>query len=179
MREALHEATLAEAEGEVPVGCVIVHEGRIVARGHNLREASQDPTTHAELLAVRDAARHLGSWRLSGCEVYVTLEPCPMCAGALVNARVDRVIFATEDPKAGATVTLYTIGSDSRLNHRFAQTAGVLRDEASAMLKRFFARIRAAQKAARHAAKHAAAASEPEILSADDASSRSRRADEE
>jgi len=149
MREALAEAALAEAQGEVPVGCVIVHGGKIIARGHNLREATQDPTTHAELLAIRDAAKVLGSWRLSGCEAYVTLEPCPMCAGALVNARVDRVIFATEDPKAGATVTLYPIGSDPRLNHRFAQTAGVLREPASAMLRGFFARIRLAQRAAR------------------------------
>jgi tRNA(Arg) A34 adenosine deaminase TadA len=151
MREALLEAEAAEREGEVPVGCVIVREGKVIARGHNLREQSQDPTTHAELLAIRDAARALGSWRLSGCEVYVTLEPCPMCAGALVNARVDRVVFATDDPKAGATVTLYGIGSDARLNHRFAQTIGVLREEGAGILKRFFGRIRAAQKAARKA----------------------------
>lgn len=149
MRLALEEAARAEAEGEVPVGCVVVHEGRVIARGHNLREQTQDPTTHAELLAVREAARVLGTWRLSGCEVYVTLEPCPMCAGALVNARVDRVIFATDDPKAGATVTLYAIGADPRLNHRFAQTSGVLRDEASQQLKDFFGRIRKAQREAR------------------------------
>ena len=149
MRAALDEALLAEAEGEVPVGCVIVHEGRIIARAHNLREATQDPTTHAEMLAIRDASRAIGSWRLSGCEVYVTLEPCPMCAGALVNSRVDRVISATEDPKAGATLTLFAIGSDSRLNHRFTQTVGVLKEEASGLLKRFFGRIRAAQKEAK------------------------------
>lgn len=149
MREALDEALLAEAEGEVPVGCVIVHEGRIVARSHNLREATQDPTTHAEILAIREASRVLGSWRLSGCEVYVTLEPCPMCAGALVNSRVTRVISATEDPKAGATLTLFAIGSDSRLNHRFTQTVGVLKEEASQLLKRFFGRIRALQKEAK------------------------------
>jgi tRNA(adenine34) deaminase len=153
MREALAEAEAAEREGEVPVGCVIVHEGRVIGRGHNLREKTQDPTTHAELLAIRQAAQTLGSWRLSGCEVYVTLEPCPMCAGALVNARVDRVVFATEDPKAGATVTLYGIGADPRLNHRFAQTTGVLREEGAGLLKRFFSRIRASQKAARKAAK--------------------------
>lgn len=149
MRAALDEALLAEAEGEVPVGCVIVHEGKIIARAHNLREATQDPTTHAEMLAIRDASRAIGSWRLSGCEVYVTLEPCPMCAGALVNSRVDRVISATEDPKAGATLTLFAIGSDSRLNHRFTQTVGVLKEEASGLLKRFFGRIRAAQKEAK------------------------------
>ena len=149
MRLAIEEAALAEAKGEVPVGCVVVHEGQVIARGHNLREQTQDPTTHAEVLAVRDAARARGTWRLSGCEVYVTLEPCPMCAGALVNARVDRVIFATEDPKAGATWTLYTIGSDTRLNHRFAQTSGVLQAEASRQLKAFFARIRKAQRESR------------------------------
>jgi tRNA(adenine34) deaminase len=149
MREALAEALRAEAEGEVPVGCVIVHEGQVIARGHNLREQTQDPTTHAEVLAIRDAARAIGSWRLSGCEVYVTLEPCPMCAGALVNARVDRVIFATEDPKAGATVSLFGIGTDPRLNHRFAQTSGVLKDEASQVLKEFFGRIRRLQKEAK------------------------------
>lgn len=153
MRLALEEATRAEEEGEVPVGCVIVHEGRVIARGHNLREQTQDPTTHAEVLAIREAARVLGSWRLTGCEVYVTLEPCPMCAGALVNARVERVIFATDDPKAGATVTLYNIGADPRLNHRFAQTVGVLREEGAQKLRDFFGRIRRAQRAAKTAAK--------------------------
>ncbi len=152
MRLALEEAARAADEGEVPVGCVIVHEGRVVGLGHNLREQTQDPTSHAEVLAIRDAARTLGSWRLSGCDVYVTLEPCPMCAGALVNARVDRVIFATEDPKAGATVSLFGIGSDLRLNHRFTQTSGVLKDEASQILKDFFARIRKAQRAAKQKA---------------------------
>ena len=156
MRAALDEALIAEAEGEVPVGCVIVHEGKIIARSHNLREATQDPTTHAEMLAIRDASRAIGSWRLSGCEVYVTLEPCPMCAGALVNSRVDRVISATEDPKAGATLTLFAIGSDTRLNHRFTQTVGVLKDEASGLLKRFFGRIRAAQKEAKRVQREAA-----------------------
>lgn len=162
MRHALEEARRAESEGEVPVGCVVVHEGRVIALGHNLREQSQDPTTHAEVLAIREAARALGTWRLTGCDVYVTLEPCPMCAGALVNARVDRVIFATEDPKAGATVTLYAIGSDSRLNHRFAQTSGVLKDEAAALLRAFFGRIRKAQKAAKKASREALGAELPD-----------------
>jgi tRNA(adenine34) deaminase len=139
---ALDEAKRAEEAGEVPVGCVIVHEGSVIARGHNLREEIQDPTAHAELLALRDAARALGTWRLSGATCYVTLEPCPMCAGALVNARVDRVVFGAEDPKAGATSTLYTIGADLRLNHRFALTAGVRRDESAELLKRFFGSIR-------------------------------------
>ena len=165
MRAAIDEAMLAEAAGEVPVGCVIVHEGKIIARAHNLREATQDPTTHAEMLAIRDASRAIGSWRLSGCEVYVTLEPCPMCAGALVNSRVDRVISATEDPKAGATLTLFAIGSDSRLNHRFTQTLGVLKDEASGLLKRFFGRIRAAQKEAKRIQREAAASAANDVNS--------------
>jgi tRNA(adenine34) deaminase len=139
---ALDEARIAEEAGEVPVGCVIVHEGSVISRGHNLREEIQDPTAHAELLALRDAARALGTWRLSGATCYVTLEPCPMCAGALVNARVDRVVFGAEDPKAGATTTLYTIGTDLRLNHRFALTPGVRRDESAELLKRFFGSIR-------------------------------------
>jgi tRNA(adenine34) deaminase len=143
---ALAQARLAGEAGEVPVGCVIVHEGNVIARAHNLRETIQDPTAHAELIALRDAAKTLGTWRLSGATCFVTLEPCPMCAGALVNARVDRVVYATEDPKAGATTTLYTIGSDLRLNHRFALTTGVRRDEASDMLKKFFGDIRRKQK---------------------------------
>ncbi len=149
MDEALEEARRARDVGEVPVGSVIVHEGKIIARRRNEREAIQDPTAHAELLALRDAATALGTWRLSGATCYVTLEPCPMCAGALVNARVDRVVFATDDPKAGATSTLYPIGSDPRLNHRFALTAGVRKDEASQLLKDFFATIREAQRLAK------------------------------
>lgn len=139
---ALDEARLASDAGEVPVGCVIVHEGIVIARGHNLREEIQDPTAHAELLALRDAARVLGSWRLTGATCYVTLEPCPMCAGALVNARIDRVVYAAEDPKAGATNTLYTIGSDLRLNHRFQLTPGIRRDESAELLRAFFGSIR-------------------------------------
>ncbi len=150
---ALDEARVAEEAGEVPVGCVIVHDGAVIARGHNLREEIQDPTAHAELLALRDAARVLGTWRLSGATCYVTLEPCPMCAGALVNARVDRVVFGAEDPKAGATATLYTIGADLRLNHRFALTGGVRRDESAELLKRFFGGIREKRRRERGEAK--------------------------
>jgi tRNA(adenine34) deaminase len=150
---ALDEARLAEEAGEVPVGCVIVHDGAVIARAHNLREEIQDPTAHAELLALRDAAHALGTWRLSGATCFVTLEPCPMCAGALVNARVDRVVFAAEDPKAGATTTLYTIGTDLRLNHRFALTAGVRRDESAELLKRFFGSIREKRRRERGEAK--------------------------
>ncbi|KPK51259.1 MAG: adenosine deaminase [Myxococcales bacterium SG8_38_1] len=143
MRAAIAEAKLAQGKGEVPVGAVIVHEGKIIGRGHNLRELSQDPTSHAEMIAIRQAAEALGSWRLIDTALYVTLEPCPMCAGALVNARVPRVVWGCNDPKAGATETLYTIGSDPRLNHRFECIPGVLGDECSALLTGFFAAIRA------------------------------------
>lgn len=150
MREALAEASVAEAKGEVPVGAVVVIDGEIVARGHNLRQTTQDPTAHAELVAVRDAAIRLGSWRLPTATVYVTLEPCPMCAGMLVNSRVARVVWGCDDPKAGATKTLYTIGSDSRLNHRFECVPGVLSDECAGVLRSFFERIRKAGRDARN-----------------------------
>ena len=146
MREALAEAAEAEARGEVPVGSVFVRAGAILSRGHNLREAAQDPTAHAELIALRAAAARLGTWRLSGVTAYVTLEPCPMCAGALVNARVDRVVYGATDPKAGATETLYAIGSDARLNHRFELVSGVLAEECGDALTRFFQRIRASRR---------------------------------
>lgn len=142
MREAIAEARLAEGKEEVPVGAVIVHDGKVIGRGHNERELSQDPTTHAEMIAIRQAAKALGSWRLIDTTLYVTLEPCPMCAGALVNARVPRVVWGCNDPKAGATETLYTIGSDPRLNHRFECVPGILGDECSALLTGFFAAIR-------------------------------------
>ena len=142
MRAALAEAAAAARLGEVPVGAVVVMNGRVVGRGRNLRERSQDPSAHAELIDVRAAAARLGTWRLSGATVYVTLEPCPMCAGALVNARVDRVVWGCDDPKAGATRTLFAIGSDPRLNHRFECTPGVLADECAAELSAFFAAVR-------------------------------------
>lgn len=142
MREALAEADAAERRGEVPVGAVIVREGTVIARGHNLRESSQDPTAHAELIAMRAAAARLGSWRLEGTTCFVTLEPCPMCAGALVLSRVARVVYGCDDPKAGATKTLYQIGTDARLNHRFELVPGVLADECAARLSGFFAAIR-------------------------------------
>ena len=147
MQLALDEADKAAALGEVPVGCVVVDAGgRVLGAGHNLRESQQDPLAHAELIAIRQAAEALGSWRLVGATLFVTLEPCPMCAGALVNARVDRVVLATEDPKAGATHTLYNIGRDARLNHRFELVTGVRRAEASELLKRFFEGIRRKQR---------------------------------
>ncbi|MDH5492459.1 MAG: tRNA adenosine(34) deaminase TadA [Myxococcales bacterium] len=142
MREAMAEADRAAALGEVPVGAVAVLGGKILARGRNLRERTQDPTSHAELIAVRKAAARLGTFRLSGVTIYVTLEPCPMCAGALVNARVDRLVWGCDDPKAGATRTLFQIGQDPRLNHRFEMSSGVLAESCAAQLKSFFAALR-------------------------------------
>ena len=146
MREALTEARLAHAAGEVPVGAVLVREGRIVGRGHTLRGRAQAPPAHAELIAGRAAGARLGTWRLSGVTVYVTLEPCPMCAGALVNARVERVVFGATDPKAGALTSLYTLGQDLRLNHRYPIRHGVLGEECGALLSTFFQSIRRARR---------------------------------
>lgn len=139
MTEALTEARAAAAEGEVPVGAVVWHGGRIVARRHNERESSGDPTAHAEILALRDAAATLGSWRLVGAVVAVTLEPCPMCAGALQQARVARVLFGAADPKAGALGSLYNLGADPRLNHEFEVKAGLLASKCGSLLTDFFA----------------------------------------
>lgn len=139
MREALREAEAAVAHDDVPIGCVVVKDGAIVARARNRREADGDPTAHAEILALRDAARATGAWRLEGCTLYVTLEPCFMCAGACVNGRVDRVVFAAQDPKAGAVGSLADVCSDARLNHRPSVTGGVLAQEAGALLRAFFA----------------------------------------
>jgi tRNA(adenine34) deaminase len=138
MGEALVEARAAGAEGEVPIGSVVVADGRIAGRGRNARERRADPTAHAEVLALQEAARSLGRWRLSGVTVYATLEPCPMCAGALVNARVDRLVYAVPDPKAGAAGTLFDIVRDARLNHRVEVTGGVLAAECGALLTEFF-----------------------------------------
>lgn len=138
MRAALKEAIAAFEADEVPVGAVVVRQGRIVGRGHNLREKLKDPTAHAEMLAITAASEAAESWRLDDCTLYVTLEPCPMCAGAIVNARVKRVVFAADDPKAGACGTLFNVVQDSRLNHRVELSRGVLADEASALLKEFF-----------------------------------------
>ena len=138
MAEALAEARLAAAEGEVPVGAVVVCEGRIVGRGRNARERLHDPTAHAEIFALQEAARALSRWRLTGATIYVTLEPCPMCAGALVNARIDRLVYAVPDPKAGAVGTLFDLPRDPRLNHRVEVTTGVLVEACSAVLKEFF-----------------------------------------
>lgn len=146
MTKALAEAKKGEKKGEVPIGCLIVHGDRIIARAHNLRETKQDPVAHAELLAIRKAAARQGSWRLLGCTLYVTLEPCLMCAGAIILARVPAVVFGCHDPKGGATGSLYDLSSDSRLNHNFQLTGGVLAEECSAMLSSFFADLRRKRK---------------------------------
>jgi tRNA(adenine34) deaminase len=142
MAEAVKEALKAENEDEVPIGCVIVHEGRIIGRGHNRTIALQDPTAHAEILAITAASEHLGSWRLSGCAVYSTIEPCIMCAGALVLARVDRLVYGAPDPKFGACESLYNIVQDSRLNHRIAVSSGILKDQCAEIMQEFFRKKR-------------------------------------
>ena len=142
MRRALALADQARALGEVPVGAVVVSEGDVVGEGHNRRERDGDPLAHAELFAIADAARTLKRWRLSSTTLYVTLEPCFMCAGALVNARVDRLVFGALDPKAGAVSSLARVCDDDRLNHRLSITAGVLGDDCGAALRAFFADLR-------------------------------------
>lgn len=138
MRLALLEATAAAAEGEVPIGAVMVCDGEVIASAHNRREVDNSPSAHAEFLAMEEASRVLKRWRLTGCTVYVTLEPCLMCAGLMVNSRIDRCVFGACDPKGGALGTLYDISCDPRLNHEFQVTSGVLADEAAAQLKAFF-----------------------------------------
>jgi tRNA(adenine34) deaminase len=148
MHEAIAEALGALAMDEVPVGCVILHlpTDRIIGRGHNRRETDGDPTAHAEMIALREAATGLGHWRLSECAMAVTLEPCPMCAGAIVNARIARVIYGCDDPKAGAIRTLYQICDDPRLNHRAQITGGVMAEECAKLLSEFFKERRACGK---------------------------------
>jgi tRNA(adenine34) deaminase len=142
MDEALVEARRAGGEGEVPVGAVVVHRDEIIGRGRNRREAHRDPLAHAEILAIREAADRIEGWRLTDCALFVTLEPCAMCAGALVNSRMERLVFAARDPKAGYCGSLGNIVEDARLNHRVEVTAGVRADEAAALLRDFFASLR-------------------------------------
>jgi tRNA(adenine34) deaminase len=142
MESALREAEQAYRRKEVPIGAVIVQDGRIVGKGYNQTETLQDPTAHAEIIAITAAAAGLGSRRLEGCTLYVTLEPCAMCAGAIVTARIPRLVYGTTDPKAGACGTLYNIVDDDRLNHRAVVIAGVLDTRAAAMLSEFFAKVR-------------------------------------
>ena len=142
MREALVEARRAGEAGEVPVGAVVVRDGEVIGRGGNRRESAGDPLAHAELLALGQAARAIEGWRLTGTTLYVTLEPCAMCAGALVNARVDRLVYGAADPKAGFCGSLGDLVRDPRLNHRLEVTAGVLEEECGALLREFFRSLR-------------------------------------
>ncbi|MRR34612.1 tRNA adenosine(34) deaminase TadA [bacterium] len=143
---ALREARKAEVRGEVPIGAVIVRDGLVLGRGHNLREGSQDPTSHAEMLAIRKAARKTGNWRLLGATLYVTLEPCTMCMGAIILARLERVVFGCRDPKGGAAGSLFDLSDDPRLNHRVELGSGVRQEECAAILSAFFAELRRKKK---------------------------------
>lgn len=146
MRRALDQARRAFDADEVPVGAVVVHDGRVIAEGFNQREMLNDPTAHAEMIAITQAAEALGSWRLLDCTLVVTLEPCPMCAGAIVQARIPTVIYGTADPKAGACHSLYQITGDPRLNHQTTTIGGVLQEECRLLLQEFFARQRSLGK---------------------------------
>ncbi len=145
MCEALAEAERALAHSDVPVGAVAICAGVIVGHGHNRREADRDPTAHAEMIALRGAARTLGGWRLVGVTLYCTLEPCPMCAGAMVSARLPRLVYGADDPKAGAAGSVVELLRDPRFNHQVTVTRGVLAEEAQALLERFFAGLRNSQ----------------------------------
>ncbi len=146
MRLALEEAAAAEAEGEVPIGAVIVHNNEVIARGHNRSINDRDPTAHAEIVALRRCALRLDNHRLSECTLYVTVEPCAMCAGAIVQARIARLVYGCDDPKAGAVRTLFRIADDARLNHRAEIEGGVLAEECAGMLRSFFQRKRESLK---------------------------------
>lgn len=142
MREAIDQALQARSLGEVPIGAVVVREGEIVGTGCNLRETRRDPTAHAEMIAIREASERLGAWRLLGCSLYVTLEPCPMCAGAILQSRVERVVYGASDPKAGCVGTLMDLLQDDRFNHRLPWRSGVLREDCAALLTDFFRGLR-------------------------------------
>jgi tRNA(adenine34) deaminase len=146
MREALLEAKKAEEIGEVPIGAVVVRNGEVIGRGHNLRETTHDPTAHAEIIAIRQASEAVGGWRLNDCDLYVTLEPCPMCAGAIIQARIANVIYGTVDPKAGCAGTLMNLLDDERFNHQTAVITGVLQGECAALLSGFFRNLREKRK---------------------------------
>ncbi len=148
MRYALAEAERALGHRDVPVGAVAVHEGTIIGRGHNRREAEGDPTAHAEMIALREAAIVLGGWRLAGVTLYCTLEPCPMCAGAMLAARLSRLVYGADDANAGAAGAVVELLRDPRLNHRVRVTRGVLAEEGQALLARFFAQLRHSQEEA-------------------------------
>ncbi|SFX31867.1 tRNA(adenine34) deaminase [Thermoactinomyces sp. DSM 45891] len=149
MKMAIEEARKAEKIGEVPIGAIVVFQGEVVGRGYNLREKDQDPTAHAEMIAIQEAAERLGSWRLIDCDLYVTLEPCPMCAGAIIQSRIRRVIFGTLDPKAGCAGSLMNLLQDTRFNHQTEIQSGVLQQECSDLLTQFFRGIREKRKEAK------------------------------
>ncbi|WP_255414949.1 tRNA adenosine(34) deaminase TadA [Lactobacillus sp. CBA3606] len=155
MLEALHEAKLASLIGEVPIGAVIVHDGEIIGRGHNLREHGQDATLHAEIMAIQEACEYLHSWRLEDCQIYVTLEPCIMCSGAILNARIPELYYGARDPKAGAVHSLYHLMADDRLNHQVTVHERILPRPAGELLENFFRDIRKRQKAAKKARQQA------------------------
>lgn len=138
MREALEEAQKAYSLDEVPIGAVIVKNGEIIGKGHNLRESQKDPTLHAEMVAIRQAAAALGGWRLTDCDLYVTIEPCPMCAGAVLQARIRRVVFGARDPKAGCAGSLYNLLEDSRFNHQTKVMEGIMKEQCSQIMKAYF-----------------------------------------
>ncbi|MFC6201323.1 tRNA adenosine(34) deaminase TadA [Lactiplantibacillus nangangensis] len=156
MLEALHEAKMASLICEVPIGAVIVHDGEIIGRGHNLREHGQDATLHAEVVAIQEACEYLHSWRLEDCQIYVTLEPCIMCCGAIINARIPVIYYGARDPKAGAVRSLYQLLSDDRLNHQVEVHERLLARPAGEMLENFFRDIRKRKKAEKKARRAAA-----------------------
>lgn len=142
MREAIVEARKAEALGEVPIGAIVVYQGEVIGRGYNLRETTMDSTAHAEMVAIREASRKLNSWRLLDCRLYVTLEPCPMCAGAIVQSRIPLTVYGTPDPKAGCAGTLMNLLEEPRFNHRTEVIQGILQEECAALLTAFFRQLR-------------------------------------
>jgi tRNA(adenine34) deaminase len=151
MKLAIDQAKIAEENGDVPIGAVIVYQNQIIGKAYNQKEQLKDPTAHAEIIALTQAAAFLKSWRLNGCTMYVTLEPCPMCAGALVLARIDRLVYGCDDPKTGAVKSLYNIVQDKRLNHRVEITSGVLKEQCSEQLQEFFAHRRQVNKKSNNA----------------------------
>lgn len=155
MREALKEAQKAYDQEEVPIGAVVVLNGEIIGRGHNLREKEQDATLHAEIKAIRQANQHLGSWRLEDCELFVNLEPCPMCSGAMILARMKKVVFGAFDPKAGTAGTFMNLLQDSRFNHQVEVEQGILEDECKEILQQFFKGLRERNKKRKQEAKQA------------------------
>lgn len=146
MEEALREAEAAFQLGEVPIGAVIEKDGQIIARGHNLTETEKDPTAHAEMIAIREAAKVLGGWRLIGCSLYVTVEPCSMCAGAMIWSRIENLYIGAMDPKAGACGSVFNIPDEERLNHRIHVETGIMEEECTGMMKAFFAQLRNRKK---------------------------------